>query len=187
VPAWVWAAAGVVLLFSTVTSYQARQTAHRLAELQTEAAKQRKRSASLQAERERTARLIAILSASATRLFTLAPAKPDLPALTVYWNERLGFVLSMPGAPDPGVGFIYQLWLVPREGDPVSLTLFPPRSGELEVYVFAVVAEFAGVQALAVTEEPAGGSPRPTVPPLWRAQVSPEPRPIVAVPPEPPL
>jgi anti-sigma-K factor RskA len=64
-----------------------------------------------------------------------------------------------------------QLWFVLEKGRPMSLAIFRPDSqGQVEL-VAPVNMAMNEIAALAVTEEPAGGSPQPTAAPLWVAQL----------------
>jgi anti-sigma-K factor RskA len=65
-----------------------------------------------------------------------------------------------------------QLWLVPKTGMPVSVAIFhPDTAGEIAL-VAPVNMPKTEIAALAVTDEPAGGSPQPTTPIVWMAQVN---------------
>jgi anti-sigma-K factor RskA len=71
---------------------------------------------------------------------------------------------------DPGTGHSYELWLLPKAGNPRPLGLMPVAgAARLEVSA-ADAALLPGSQALAVSLEPAGGSPTglPTGPVLFK-------------------
>jgi anti-sigma-K factor RskA len=72
--------------------------------------------------------------------------------------------------PRPGNGRVYQVWLKPAGRDPQPTeSLFVPRAdGNATV---AVPPEAEQMDAVLVTEEPDGGSPQPTGPPVLSAQV----------------
>jgi anti-sigma-K factor RskA len=81
----------------------------------------------------------------------------------IFWDERQRnwrvYVGSLPPAPAQRT---YQLWFVPRTGNPVSASVFNTTgdgSAELDIAIPAGVTEVA---AAAVTTEPAGGVPQPT-------------------------
>jgi len=170
-PVWLWIALAVVLVFSTVTSYQARRTTRRLAELESQLAVERERTVALQAERKRSLLLTAIVSSSATRQYALYPSNPDDPALRAYWNEELGFVLSVPGAPPPKPGRTYQFWIVPAEGRAISVGVFSSDAAGGELHVFPFTARFSQAAALIVTDELEGGNLQPSGPPRWHADL----------------
>lgn len=81
----------------------------------------------------------------------------------VFWNERerlwLFYVSGLPPAPKDRT---YQLWFVPKNGVPVSASVFntnPDGSATLEIPVPIDIGE---LKATAVTTEPAGGLPQPS-------------------------
>lgn len=81
----------------------------------------------------------------------------------VFWKERerlwLFYVSGLPPAPKDRT---YQLWFVPKNGLPVSASVFntnPDGSATIEIPVPADVGE---LKATAVTTEPAGGLPQPS-------------------------
>ncbi|WP_024801685.1 anti-sigma factor domain-containing protein [Nocardia sp. BMG51109] len=83
--------------------------------------------------------------------------------MTVHASPGLGAALvSFETVPGPPAGRVYQLWLVPPEGQPQSagvLTRLPTPTTPL-------VTKIATTGKLAVTIEPDGGSTAPTTEPL---------------------
>lgn len=66
------------------------------------------------------------------------------------------------GLPDPEPGHVYQLWVVGPSGDPVSAGMLAGGGAQTAMVPDGVSAD----AALAMTLEPAGGSPQPTTDPL---------------------
>ena len=94
----------------------------------------------------------------------------DLPVLKAAWHQELGIVVSGWKMPSPSSNRTLQLWLIPKaEGaKPVpSLTLRPSADGKFDLLVANPPDRQGGTKALAITEEPAGGSPWPTSTPIW--------------------
>ncbi|MFI5500820.1 anti-sigma factor domain-containing protein [Nocardia asteroides] len=80
-------------------------------------------------------------------------------AMTVYQSATLGAAaVSMRDMPALPADRAYQLWVVPKDGAPRSVGVMDGRS--------AVVTPVVAADTLAVTVEPAGGSPGPTTPPI---------------------
>jgi anti-sigma-K factor RskA len=109
-------------------------------------------------------RMISLLSVPGTRLIAVngTEAAPQARgyALLSDRNRIVFYATDLPALPN---GRVYQLWLI-REKSPaiVSAGVFtaqPSRSAEVE---FARGDMVQGVTAIAVTDEPAGGSPIPT-------------------------
>ena len=68
-----------------------------------------------------------------------------------------------------------QLWLIPKTpgAKPMpSMMWRPDANGNFMLMVANPPESMRDVKALAVTEEPAGGSPQPTSAPMWLGSVS---------------
>jgi anti-sigma-K factor RskA len=75
-------------------------------------------------------------------------------------------VVKMDGVPAPPAGKVYQMWLIPKDGsDPQSQGLMDAEALSKP----AVVRGIRSAAALGITVEPAGGSPKPTTPPVAAA------------------
>jgi anti-sigma-K factor RskA len=75
----------------------------------------------------------------------------------------------------PSGNRVLQLWLIPKAsgGKPVpSLTVRPDAGGKFVLLVANPPGIMAKTKALAITEEPAGGSTQPTPPIRWVGGVS---------------
>jgi len=103
---------------------------------------------------------------------------------TIYWsvellgdNQELAVQVQGTHALEPGKAL--ELWVLPapgvNNGQPVSLGLLPTRGAERRVLTAAQRAALAGAKQLAVSLEPAGGSPTglPTGPVLHVAALAP--------------
>ncbi|MEZ5316276.1 MAG: anti-sigma factor [Vicinamibacterales bacterium] len=85
-------------------------------------------------------------------------------SVRAYWSPTQGLVLRARSMPALDAGRVYQLWMVPRAGTPVSaglLTVQPDGSSSHVTHLPAMEAA-----AVAITVEPAGGSPGPTSAPV---------------------
>jgi anti-sigma-K factor RskA len=71
----------------------------------------------------------------------------------------------------PPAGKSYELWMIPDGGKPVPLGLMNETGQASETVSSELLARLAGAKALAISEEPQGGSPtgQPTGPVLWVA------------------
>jgi len=81
----------------------------------------------------------------------------------VFWKERehrwLVFVSALPPAPNDRT---YQLWFVPKNGAPVSASVFNTSADGSATLEIPVPENIGELKATAVTTEPAGGLPQPT-------------------------
>jgi hypothetical protein len=104
------------------------------------------------------------------------PAKdPKMPQLEAMWHPQLGIVVRGWKVPSPGEKRVLQLWLIPKKGGgkPMpSMTFWPDADGKFILMVENPPEVIADTQALAVTEEPMGGSAQPTSTPMWVGGVS---------------
>jgi anti-sigma-K factor RskA len=99
---------------------------------------------------------------------------------TIYWrvellggNQRLSVDVRSAHALEADKAL--ELWVLPAQGNPVSLGLLPVSGAEVRELSAAQRAALAGAKQLAVSLEPAGGSPTglPTGPVLHVAALSP--------------
>jgi len=94
---------------------------------------------------------------------------PDLAAEVEIRSD--GATLVAHGMPAPPSGRVYQIWLKRpgRAPEPTSALFTPSRDGTATA---TVPGELSGVQQMLVTDEPRGGSRRPTTNPLVAAALS---------------
>lgn len=86
------------------------------------------------------------------------PIAPDA-RVRVYWNPAdQTTLLSIENLPAPPSGMQYQLWAIAGSASPVSAGVFDAVAGELQTML-----SVADADTFAVTLEPAGGSPTPTL------------------------
>jgi anti-sigma-K factor RskA len=71
-----------------------------------------------------------------------------------------GTVVYLDGLPQPPADRAYEVWLIPPGGQPVGVGL--SSAGQGGTQTIPIDRGLAGMQSLAITEEPAGGSPGPT-------------------------
>jgi hypothetical protein len=78
----------------------------------------------------------------------------------VFWDRaRHTWMMIAHNLPDPRSGRTYQLWLITAKSK-ISVGTFRPRDGEATVHATYDLTE--PLDAIAVTDEPAGGVPQPT-------------------------
>jgi anti-sigma-K factor RskA len=99
---------------------------------------------------------------------------------TIYWRvELLGdnqeLAVHVHVAHELEAGKALELWVLPAQGNPVSLGLLPTSGDHHRALTAAQRAALAGAKQLAVSLEPSGGSPTglPTGPVLHVAALSP--------------
>jgi anti-sigma-K factor RskA len=101
------------------------------------------------------------------RVITLTSTASAEPGVQLFWNVRARRALLRAYGMRPApAGRTYQLWLI-RDGMPVRMPVFDTdATGRAIVADLAMPADAAAIGAIAVTVEPAGGSPAPTSTPI---------------------
>jgi len=105
----------------------------------------------------------------------LPPKDPKMPQLEAMWHPELGLCVRGWKVPSPGEKRVLQLWLMPKKpgGKPMpSMTFWPDADGTLTAMIENPPEALSETQALAITEEPMGGSLQPTSAPMWVGGVS---------------
>lgn len=107
--------------------------------------------------------IIAGMTGNDVSMMTLTAAGHAPPMAHMFWDhKRNTWTLVAHSMPALAAGRTYQLWLVTTSGK-VSAGTFAPVNGEAMVRATYALAP-ADLEAIAVTEEPAGGMPQPTGP-----------------------
>jgi anti-sigma-K factor RskA len=175
IPFWMWAGVAALFLFSVYSTWNSQRL-----EREIQAANQRA-AAILQERRELDAQLqlakraAMIVTDPASAKIAIPSLDPQTPALEAKWHSQLGIVLTGQKIPVPWGNRVLQLWLIPKApgGKPIpSLTLRPDADGKFVLLVANPPELMAATKALAITEEPEGGSAQPTSAVRWVGGVS---------------
>lgn len=172
IPVWAWAGVAALVLFTLFSIHETRRLQGELAALRAQVRSQRSQTQALESDRQLYQRALAILSAPGTREMNLKPAQASLPEVRAYWNAQLGLVVAGHQIPSPAADRTFQLWVVPRKGNPISAGIFRPDPDGQVLLVSTPEAQMSAAAALAITDEPAGGRPHPTTKPLWLGPLS---------------
>ena len=78
------------------------------------------------------------------------------------WSRQRGMVFSATNLPPLAAGRVYQVWVITAGPDPISAGLLAPDGSG----VFMTPPDIAPPRAVAVTDEPAGGMPKPSTTPF---------------------
>jgi anti-sigma-K factor RskA len=111
-----------------------------------------------------------ILTDPASVKIVLATSDPTATPLQASWHAKMGIVVCGQKIPPPPGQRVLQLWLIPKAAGakPMpSQMIRPDENGNFVLLVSNPPEVMADTKALAVTEEPAGGSPQPTTTPKW--------------------
>ena len=178
VPFWLWAGVAALLLLSVYSAWNEMQLRTTVANLQKQAEAQRAERQKLEQElvaAKTQAHEAMIWSDPKSVKIMLRPKDPKMPQLEAMWHPELGLCVRGWKVPSPGDKRMLQLWLIPKKagGKPMpSMTLWPDANGTFTAMVENPPDAMSDTQALAITEEPIGGSPQPTSAPMWIGGVS---------------
>ena len=164
-----------MLLFSVYSAWDAQQKSNQVREASKQAAQLLKEHEELENQLALAKRETTILTDPTSVKITLASQDKQTPQLEAHWHTELGIVVSGWQIPAPGSNRVLQLWLIPKAagGKPMpSLTLRPDADGRFVLLVPNPPELMAETKALAITEEPVGGSLQPTTAPRWVGGVS---------------
>ena len=175
IPLWMWGAVAAAVLFAFYNAYEARLVQERIRETQ--------QALRIQLQlQEETARQLALARREALILMdpksvriSMPAESRNLPVLQATWHQALGLVVTGQKLPLPGGSRTLQLWLIPKApgAKPMpSLTLRPDAEGKFDLLVINPPDSQTETKALAITEEPEGGSPQPTTTPIWVGAVA---------------
>jgi anti-sigma-K factor RskA len=124
----------------------------------------RRVAADFERERLHVMGLVNALSAKDTETIRLASTKDGIPgsAAVVRYNKRLGRVIYSAEVPELPAEKVYQMWLVPTSGAPISAGTFLAGGARRTEPWEGEVPANSEPKAFAVTVEPSGGVPKPT-------------------------
>lgn len=124
------------------------------------------------AELQRARAVLDLLNQPETRDVSFGQGTPNPPSGRVFVNPQRGVALIANHLPPVGQGQTYEMWLVPKAGAPRPAGLFQSGTNSVGINVYAG-AVAGDVAAVAVSVEPAAGSPAPTTTPLFAAKFGP--------------
>jgi Anti-sigma-K factor rskA len=110
----------------------------------------------------------AILAGPETTVTTFG-AGPAPPKGKVFVNPSQGVLLIASNLPPVPAGKAYEMWVIPKSGNPAPAGLFQPQPDGTAMHVQLGPVDVAAAGAVAVTVENEGGAPQPTSTPLFVA------------------
>jgi hypothetical protein len=171
-PLWAWAAAAALALITGYTIRQMNNQNAQLAELRKQMRLAATQNQMLQNELDMDRMVAMVMSSPDSVPVKLMPKDTRMPMVHVYLHPHMGAAIMADQMPSMPSARTLQLWAVPKSGKPMSVAIFhPDPAGEIAL-VAPVNMPKNEIAALAVTDEPAGGSPQPTTPIAWMAQIN---------------
>ena len=173
---WIWAGVAALLVFSVYSAWSARRLQITIQRLNDQAMIERQRREALEKEFAAAQMQARILTDSRSKRIMLPAKDPNMPQLEAMWNPEYGLCLMGHDVPMPGQNRAFELWLIPKAKDskpmPVHSMMWPDASGKLMHVIEKLPEPMPDTKAIAITEEPAAGSPQPTSEPMWVGAVS---------------
>src|ERR1700674_435524 len=170
-PVWAWAAAAALAI---LTGYSIRQMGNQntqLADLRKQMRIATLQNKALQDQLEVGRQVTYIMTSPDSMPLNLMPKDKNMPMVHAYLHPHMGVAITADQMPAMPAARTLQLWSVPKNGNPLSVAVFHPDSQGQIAIVAPVNMPMNEIAMLAVTEEPAGGSPQPTSAIAWSAQV----------------
>ena len=175
IPFWMWGAVAALLLFAVYQTWELSQVRTTIGkinqETQTEIAKRQE----LQKQYEAAQREAIILTDPHSVKIQMAADNKSMPKLEAMWHAKMGIVVMGQNIPMPQGNRTLQLWLIPKApgAKPMpSLMVRPDAGGKFMLLVESPPDTMEFTKALAITEEPEGGSQAPTTKPIWVGAIS---------------
>ena len=84
----------------------------------------------------------------------------------VFVNPKSGVLLLASHLPVPPADKTYEMWLIPKQGNPAPAGLFRPDAAGSAMHLEKAPVDLDSIKAVAVTVEPAAGVPQPTSKPV---------------------
>jgi anti-sigma-K factor RskA len=189
IPYWLSAGIAALLLLTLYFAWDAHRLKQELraateqiqrneqivASTENERAASQQELTAMQEQMAKMHRETAILTDPASVKITLAAQTIQAPQMVAMWHAKYGIVLTGQKVPMPSGNRVLQLWLIPKApgGKPIpSMTVRPDANGNFVILVSNPPAAGTDTKALAITEEPAGGSAAPTTTPKWVGAMS---------------
>ncbi len=107
----------------------------------------------------------AILAGPETTVTTFG-AGPAPPRGKVFVNARQGVLLIASNLPAAPRGRIYEMWVIPKRGNPAPAGLFQSQADGTAMHIQRGPVDVAATGAVAVTLESEGGAAQPTSTPV---------------------
>lgn len=171
-PAWAWAAAAALALITGYTIRQMGVQTAQLEELRKEVKLAMAQNQALRNQVEMNQMVSSVMLSPDSKPLKLMPKDKNMPMVHAYLHPHMGVAITADQMPAMPATLTLQLWFVLKAGKPMSVAIFRPDTMGQIALVAPVHMPVNEIAALAVTEEPAGGSPQPTSAMAWMAQVN---------------
>lgn len=160
-PVWAAVAAAAVIAALFFNARERRADAE-LARVQAESSAQTQELARLN-------EALAILNQPDARQVVFGAGAPQPPRGRVFLDPQRGVLLLASNLPPAPAGKAYEMWVIPKRGNPVPAGLFQSAADGTALHILSGPVDLTATGVVAVTLEPAGGVPQPTSTPVIAA------------------
>jgi anti-sigma-K factor RskA len=174
IPMWLWAGVAALLIVSVYSTWEAGKMRQQVTEMNQRLAAELKERKQREEELTLAKHEAWILTDPNSKKIKIMPNDKSMPMVEAVWHPKMGIYVMAQQMPMPKDNKVLQLWLIPKNGTkPMPSHVFwPDASGKIGEMVANPPEDMAETKALAITEEPPGGSLQPTSTPMWVGGVS---------------
>jgi anti-sigma-K factor RskA len=154
-----WVAVGALAVGLIVLWLQNSNLQRQIAGLRSESAQQ-------QVELRQAREVVSTLTSTDAMRVTLVAAKtpPQPQGKAFYVRDRANLIFLASNLQSLPAQKVYELWLVPMKGAPIPAGIFKPDAHGSATVINPPLPAGVEAKAFAITVEPEGGSPAPTLP-----------------------
>jgi len=159
---WGWLAAlaaACMLVVALWLSVQERRRANELADA-------RQTIIQITSQRDRLAQAFTFLNTPETKQVNFGGGQPQPPRGNIFVNRQLGVMFIASNLPPLPAGRIYEMWVIPKGGAPRPAGLFQSDAQGAALHILSGPIDTQMLAAVAISVEPAAGSPAPSTTPI---------------------
>ena len=174
-PMWLWVGVAALLLVSVYSTWEARKMDRVVRDTNQQIAAGLKERKQLEDELTVAKHEAWILTDPSSKKIDIMPSDKSMPMVQAMWHPKMGIYVTAQEMPKLKGNKVLQLWLIPKTpgAKPMPSHVFwPDANGKIGEMVTDPPEDMAETKALAITEEPPGGSPQPTSTPMWVGGIS---------------
>jgi anti-sigma-K factor RskA len=175
IPFWLLAGVAALLVFSIYSAWNARRLQNEIREANNRAAALIQQRQEIEQELLLAKREAKILMDPSSVKIALKGSDAQGPQLEAKWHSQWGVVVMGENIPMPSPHHVLQLWFIPKAPGKMpmpSMMVRPDANGRFVLLVSNPPESMDATKALAISEEPEGGSAGPNNPPRYSGGVS---------------